>query len=187
MDIRKYLEMGVSLPLGISGENGIESYEFGYGDWASLYGDGVLSINHQRPGDSTPYPVGLTVSGHIAHWNVTAADVQYSGHGRIQVVYMVNGIVKKTMVGTTLIEGSLGENVGADPAIQSYIDTMVAIKDEAYQSMVTAVNAKDVAVQKAADILDLTADASINNEVGTPSVGVSVTQDGDHKKMSFSF
>ena len=187
MDIRKYLEMGVSLPLGISGENGIESGEFGYGDWASLYGEGVLSINHQRPGDSSPYPVGLTTSGHIAHWDVTAADVQYSGHGRIQVVYAVNGVMKKSMTGTTVIEPSLGENVGADPAIQSYIDTMVEIKDEAYQSMVTAVNAKDVAVQKAADILDLTADASINNAVGTPTVSVSVSQDGDHKNMSFSF
>ena len=187
MDIRQYIEKGIPIPIGISGENNVDSYKFGYGDWASLYGDGVLSINHQRPGDENPYPCTITTEDFIATWEITATDTQYSGQGRIQVVYMVNGTVKKTMIGNTLIESSLGENVGAVDPIASYIDTMVALKDETYGYKVEAKASADTASQKAQDVLGLTADATVNNTVGTPSVDVAVTQDGDHKKMSFSF
>lgn len=187
MDIRKYIELGIPIPIGVSGENNIESFKFGYGDWASLYGDGVLSINHQRPGDTYPYPCTITTEDFIATWEISATDTQYSGQGRIQVVYMVNGTVKKTMIGNTLIESSLGENVGAVDPISSYIDTMVDIKNDTYQYKLEAEASANTASQKAQDVLGLTAEASINNAVGIPSVGVSVTQDGDHKKMSFSF
>lgn len=187
MDIRKYIEQGIPIPIGISGENNIESFKFGYGDWASLYGDGVLSINHQRPGDEYPYPCTITTEDYIATWEISATDTQYSGQGRIQVVYMVNGTVKKTMIGNTLIESSLGENVDAVDPISSYIDTMVDIKNDTYQYKLEAKASADTASQKAQDVLGLTADATVNNNVGTPSVDVAVTQDGDHKKMSFSF
>jgi hypothetical protein len=187
MDIRQYIEMGIPIPIGVSGENNVDSYKFGYGDWASLYGDGVLSINHQRPGDEHPYPCTITTEDFIATWEISATDTQYSGYGRIQVVYMVNGTVKKTMIGNTLIESSLGENIGAVDPIASYIDTMVALKDETYGYKVEAKASADTASQKAQDVLGLTAEATVNNAVGTPSVGVAVTQDGDHKKMSFSF
>jgi hypothetical protein len=91
------------------------------------------------------------------------------------------------MIGNTLIESSLGENVGAVDPIASYIDTMVDLKNDTYQYKLEAKASADTASQKAQDVLGLTAEASINNAVGIPSVGVSVTQDGDHKKMSFSF
>lgn len=187
MDIRQYIEMGIPIPIGVSGENNIESFKFGYGDWVSLYGDGVLSINHQRPGDEYPYPCTITTEDYIATWEISATDTQYSGQGRIQVVYMVNGIVKKTMIGNTLIESSLGENVAAVDPIASYIDTMVEIKNDTYQYKLEAKASADTASQKAQDVLGLTADATVNNNVGTPSVDVAVTQDGDHKKLSFAF
>ena len=43
------------------------------------------------------------------------------------------------------------------------------------------------AEQAAQSILDLTADASVDANVGTPSVGVSVSEQSGHKNMSFSF
>ena len=43
------------------------------------------------------------------------------------------------------------------------------------------------AEESAQSVLGLTADATVDSNVGTPSVSVSVTTESDHKKMSFAF
>lgn len=107
MDIRRYIEEGKPIPLGTEGEGGSVSYKFGYGDYVEDYGDGTLTILHQRPGDSEPQSVTITTEDNMATWDITSTDTAYAGTGRIQVEYIADGVVKKTMIGTTIIEPSL--------------------------------------------------------------------------------
>ena len=107
MDIRRYIEMGIPIPLGRAGESGVTSYKFGYGDYVEDYGDGTLSIMHQRPGDTEPQAVTVTTEDNMATWDITSTDTAYAGTGRLQVKYVADGAVVKTMIGTTIIEPSL--------------------------------------------------------------------------------
>lgn len=107
MDIRRYIELGIPIPLGRAGEDGVTSYKFGYGDYVEDYGVGELKILHQRPGDTEPQPVTITTEDNMATWAITSTDTAYAGTGRIQVMYTADDAVKKTMVGTTIIEPSL--------------------------------------------------------------------------------
>ena len=50
-----------------------------------------------------------------------------------------------------------------------------------------ASHSADDAEESAQSVLGLTADATVDSNVGTPSVSVSVTTESDHKKMSFAF
>ena len=180
MDIRQYIERGFAVPIGINGENGVESYEVGFADWASEYGEGVVSINHQRPGDSLPYPCSVSQYDHKAVWGITNTDVQFSGTGYIQIVYIVNNVVKKTMVGRTIIESSLGENVPVQDPFDSYIDSMVAIKGETYQYMLGAEAAKEANE-------DMSATATVQEGYGDPDVEVVKSIVDDHVNLGFNF
>lgn len=110
MDIRQYIEKGIPIPLGVAGEGGINEYKFGYGDWVSQHGSGTIVFKHQRPGDAGPYSCTLTTEDNIATWKVSSTDTQYAGQGYLQVIFTSDNAVKKTMVGRTLIEPSLGES-----------------------------------------------------------------------------
>jgi hypothetical protein len=187
MDIRTLILNEEPIYLGYSGENGVTEYKVPFGDWAEEFGEGMLSINHRRPGDESPYPVTFTIEEHIATWVVSDTDTQYSGQGRLQITYTVGNVVKKSLIGNTQIEASLGENMAAPDPWMSYIDTVAALKDSAYESMIGAQDAEAGAREQAQSILDLTATASVSNTVGIPNVDVAVTQDGDHKNMDFAF
>ena len=107
MDIRMFIEKGIPIPLGNQGESGVISRKFGYGDFVEDYGDGILTILHQRAGDESPQSVTITTEDNTAIWDITETDTEYAGMGRIQIVYTAMGVTKKTMTGTTIVEPSL--------------------------------------------------------------------------------
>ena len=188
IDLRKVIQDGRLIPLGISGETGMVDYVFCYGDWAVMYGEGTLSINHQRPGDDAPYPCNVTVEdAHKAVWHVTATDTQYSGMGRLQVVYITDGVVKKTMIGNTVIEPSLGENVASTPAIQSYIDRIVGYMNDIMRSVGEAEDAAEEATAKAGAIENMTVSAEIKEIAGEPTVTVKKTEKDGTFNLHFTF
>lgn len=77
---------------------------------------------HQRPRDTMPYPVAITVVGDTVEWLVTSADTQYSGDGRLELRwYGVGGELVKSAMYTTITIKSLAEPGDPPPVLEGYI------------------------------------------------------------------
>ena len=100
----------LNLPLGQQNENAVTAVVFDFSDWKTAYGSGTIALSVQRPGDSQPYAVTLTVSGTDATWNISSLDTAYKGVGEIQVTYTVGTAVKKSVVYKFTVYESLGAN-----------------------------------------------------------------------------
>lgn len=135
----------------------------------------VISINKRaQPSDIEPTPVQQDViTQAIAALNTaveqTAADVVAAGESA------------EAAAGSAEAAGQ-----AKDDAVEAK-DKAVEAKNAAETAQGKAEDAQRAAEQAAGSVLGLTADASVDANVGTPSVEVEVTTESDHKKMSFAF
>ena len=135
----------------------------------------VISINKRaQPSDIEPTPVQQDViTQAIAALNTaveqTAADVVAAGE-------------------SAEAAANSAETAGQakDDAVEAK-DKAVEAKNAAETAQGKAEDAQRAAEQAAGSVLGLTADATVDANVGTPSVEVDVTTESDHKNMSFSF
>ena len=116
----------MTLLLGRAGENNVTRIEFDYTPWAEEFGDGTLSLLHEREGDSEPYPVIITVENNIGTWLVSNVDTSVTGVGRAQLIYIVDDQIKKSRVYNTNVAPSLKESseVPPDP-YESWLEQML--------------------------------------------------------------
>ena len=116
----------MTLLLGRAGENNVTRIEFDYTPWAEEFGDGTLSLLHEREGDSEPYPVIITVENNIGTWLVSNIDTSVTGVGRAQLIYIVDDQIKKSRVYNTNVAPSLKESseVPPDP-YESWLEQML--------------------------------------------------------------
>lgn len=78
---------GQTIRMGVFGTYNARSQQFDFSAWAAL-GEGVLTINLLRPGDTIPYPVqGVTVEGSTATWTFDAVDTAIAGWGKVFLIY----------------------------------------------------------------------------------------------------
>ena len=63
-----------SLALGRQGENLARQVVFDLSAWEAEYGPGTVELIHQRPGDTSPYPVATVREGSTLVWTLTATD-----------------------------------------------------------------------------------------------------------------
>lgn len=135
----------------------------------------VISINKRaQPSDIEPTPVQQDViTQAIAALNVaveqTAADVVSAGESA------------QAAAGSAEAAGQ-----AKDDAVEAK-DKAVEAKNAAETAQGKAEDAQRAAEQAAGSVLGLTADASVDANIGTPSVEVNVSTVSDHKNMSFSF
>ena len=87
------------------------------------FGEGVLTLAHQRQEDPAPYLVAL-VDG--TEWDITAADVAHHGTGLAELIYTVDNVVKKSLRWVTVTLSALGAEAEVPPEWQSYIDRVLA-------------------------------------------------------------
>ena len=171
-------ESGVTIPdeMFLSG-NPIYAWTFlhtGEDDGETVYKT-VISINKRaQPSDIEPTPVQQDViTQAIAALNTaveqTAADVVAAGESA------------EAAAGSAEAAGQ-----AKDDAVEAK-DKAVEAKNAAETAQGKAEDAQRAAEQAAGSVLGLTADATVDANVGTPSVSVSVTTESDHKKMSFAF
>lgn len=104
---------GTPIPIGRRGENLARAILFDISHWVGKYGEGTVSLLHQRPGDSSPYPCAIVTDGSEARWEVTSADTAAAGDGKAELQYTVGDSVVKSCVYQTFIPDSLGD--GSDP------------------------------------------------------------------------
>lgn len=171
-------ESGVTIPdeMFLSGSP-IYAWTFlhtGEDDGETVYKT-VISINKRaQPSDIEPTPVQQDViTQAIAALNVaveqTAADVVAAGESA-----------------TAASNSAEASGQAKNDAVQAKNDAVNA-KNDAETAKGKAEDAQEAAERAAGSVLGLTADASVDSNVGTPSVSVSVATESDHKNMSFAF
>lgn len=117
----------MNLTLGKQGENGVTSFEFDIAPWVEEYGEGAVNLYAIRSGDEEPYPVIL--DGNT--WVVSDIDTAFAGLGEAQLVYSVDGIVKKTAIYGTLVQPSLETSDTPPAPYKTWLDQMVEVADDA--------------------------------------------------------
>ena len=149
-----------TLLIGVQGEIDAQVFNFDISSWIEEYGaGGSASIDLQRPGESTSYTVGLTVTDGIAQWTVSNVDNAIAGQGLAQLVYQTD---KKTKTAeyVTVTERALDEQLGPTPdPYASYLDNARGLyaqmqaektetagyRDEAHASEIAAAASADEA------------------------------------------
>ncbi len=127
---------GEQLCIGHRGENEARQVDFLVGRWIRAYGSGTVQLIHRRQGDETPYPAAVTLEGEVASWIIGAADTDREGEGRYELRYLVGDVVVKSAVGTTLVTGSLGDELTEAPQVQQgWLDQMLQIAQQTRQTV----------------------------------------------------
>lgn len=119
---------GIVLSLGREGENAVRQIIFDITDWHSEFGKGgSVTLLVQRPGDTEPYPVAVTVSGPTATWLVSAADTAKPGvYGQAELQYRIGDVVVKSAIWRTFIADSLGTPSPTPPdPQQAWVDQVL--------------------------------------------------------------
>lgn len=91
---------GVVIPLGRQGENEVTTIQFDVSGWKGEYGAGAFEVLHERCMDSAPYSCPITVDdeNEIVEWVVRNSDTAYKGRGRVQLIYIVDKAVAKSVI-----------------------------------------------------------------------------------------
>lgn len=202
MDLTNKFCEGSLVTLAKQGEYG-NDFSVNYSEWVKMFGEGTVGWLIQRSQDSSAYPLPSVEQDGISTIEFTETETQYPGRGLLEVFFVNTGETEKRISKTLtfFIEPSL-QNLGEVPEPwESYVDAVHEDAVDAAQSAGEAAQSAAAALQSARDseasaqraetaeqsILDLTAGATVNNSVGTPSVTVTVTEVSGHKNMDFAF
>lgn len=117
-----------TINIGRQGENAVKTITFDYSVFVEEFGDGVLTLVVQRRKDDEPYPVLLETEDNKATWTVTSTDTAYKGTGKIQLSYVVDEQIKKSVIYKIKIEPSvIAETEEPPEPIKTYLDQMIEI------------------------------------------------------------
>ena len=95
------------LTLGRQGENLARQVVFDLSAWEAEYGPGTVELIHQRPGDTSPYPVAAVREGSTLVWTLTATDTavasSYGSDGHCELRYYVGEVLVKSRTWLTKV------------------------------------------------------------------------------------
>ena len=119
--------------LGRQGENHVVTVQFDVTGWAEEYGVGEFLLFNERSKDKTAYPCTVTQTGNRLDWVIESADVYYSGYGRVQLTYIVNNAVAKSVIYYTVVLPSLDAGDSPTPTPEWIQDVLnYRLDSEAY-------------------------------------------------------
>lgn len=120
-------DKSVTINLGRQGKNAVTEVTFDFSAFYDEFGQGSIALVMQRTKLDEPYPIILDVDGTEATWTVSSIDTAYKGTGKVQLFYIVNKQIKKSVIFKTKVEASIeAEDLPDDPYL-SYLEQMVAI------------------------------------------------------------
>ncbi len=154
---------GKPLSLGRAGENYVTQILFEKSAWVMEYGAGSFQLIHRRPGDGEALPVAVTAEGGTVTWTVTAADTAYEGSGEAQLLYLVNGKIKKSEVWQTRILRSLSSGETPPEPYEGWVEQVL----EAAAAVEEAIPAGGTAGQ----VLTKASDADYETKWADPTGG----------------
>ena len=131
MNIIKVDCLPLSIFVGYERENDARGVTFDYSAWAEKYGDGVLQLLVQRPGDADPYPVVLTAGeNNTADWLLSATDTAVKGWLEIQLIFTVGSVVAKTAVLPVLVDRSLAAGATPPDPYETWLETLTELAEQ---------------------------------------------------------
>ena len=104
--------------IGRAGENDATKMLFDLTELIQLYGEGTAKLIVERPGDKATYEATITREDNSIVWMVDNVDTSYEGHGRAQLVWLVNDVVAKTIIYLTVVYASIKEVTPKPPPPQ---------------------------------------------------------------------
>lgn len=161
IDVSKECNNNKQIVIGHRGENGATIIQFDFSAWRSEFGDGSLGLAARLPRQVEPYVVALETDGTISSWTVSSYDTQINGQGAAQVVYIVDGVVKKSQLYRTYILDSIEGSVPTPPdPYETYIEQMMEIAADTYMNAQSAADSATNAAGSAGDAAGSARDAS---------------------------
>ena len=152
IDVSKECNNNKQIVIGHRGENGATIIQFDFSAWRSEFGDGSLGLAARLPRQVEPYVVALETDGTISSWTVSSYDTQINGQGAAQVVYIVDGVVKKSQIYRTYILDSIEGSVPTPPdPYETYIEQMMEIAADTYLNAQAAAESATNASESASD------------------------------------
>lgn len=126
IDVRT--DTSTTINIGRQCENEVTQIVFDFSVFVEEFGTGRIALTVQRNKYDTPYPVVLDVDGNEAIWAVSNVDTQYKGTGRIQLSYVVDEQVKKSVIYRIKIDPSITQSSDTPPEpYESYLEQIEAI------------------------------------------------------------
>lgn len=146
------------LTLGRQGENLARQVVFDLSAWEAEYGPGTVELIHQRPGDTSPYPVAAVREGGTLVWTLTATDTavasSYGSDGHCELRYYVGEVLVKSRTWMTKVIRAMStpsETAPPEPE-QGWVDQVVAVGAAAQASADAAKADADRATALAAEV-----------------------------------
>ena len=125
------------LTLGRQGENLARQVVFDLSAWEAEYGPGTVELIHQRPGDTSPYPVAAVREGSTLVWTLTSADTDFhSDYGSCELRYYVGDVLVKSRTWLTKVIRAMStpsETAPPEPE-QGWVDKVLAAGSSAKEA-----------------------------------------------------
>lgn len=113
--------------LGRHGENEITEYVFDFSEWIDEFGNGSIYLMHQRSKDAAPYLAAIeNVDDHRVKWTITNAETQFTGYGKAELIYEIDGKIAKSAIYRTFTDDALDVSENPPSVWQSYIDQIIS-------------------------------------------------------------
>lgn len=151
------------IQLGQAGENNATIIQWAdvLPQWQEDYGEGTVQLINQRSGESTAYPVAITVDGTTINWLVTSTDSAIPGAGLCDLQYVVNDVLAKSILYRTIVSRSISSGTAPSPGsdwitegmqqiTQAQADAVEAV-EQAGQAQIDAIQALDVYTKTESD------------------------------------
>jgi len=195
MDITNCINNGRVLDLARQSEFG-NTFSYDFSAWVEQYGEGSLGWLFRRPGETDAYLLPSVTEGNVSTATFTATETEKDGLGQLEVFYINTGQTQKR------VSASLGVQIpatmqatGAVPSPwESYVDAVhedAVAAEEARQNAEESATSASESAQSAQEALqsleDMTATASVDANVGTPSVQVTKTEDEETGVTNLDF
>lgn len=134
-----------TIEVGKQGENGATQVVFDVSEMIETYGSGTAYVVVQRRGDAEPYLLDNTSqSGDKVTWTVSNVDTDVYGTGRVQLFWLINEQVAKTVTYQFYVEEALHDPQDAPVVPGGWISDEIGNLDNltttAKANLVAAIN-----------------------------------------------
>ena len=123
------IKPGDLIPIGRAGENQATQIRFDVTGWADTFGAGTYTLVVKRPHEDTAYPVEVTTDGYYVVWTVSNVDTGIAGNASVQLRYVVDGALAKSVIYTGIVGESLDNIVDPPDPFEDLIQRMVDLTE----------------------------------------------------------
>ena len=134
------------LEFGERGENAVTEVILDFAAWAEEFGEGIVNLYVKRGGDTSAYPVPLSIDGTVATWLVSETDTYKKGRGEAEYVYVVGEKIEKTAVFGFYVNRDIGQPATTPPSpYETWMDSLMELSNTTLKNAQDAENSAEKA------------------------------------------